>query len=261
VKIVDSHAHLHFASFDADRAEVLGRARAAGVVGIVNVGTDAVTSRLAFELSEREDGIFPTAGIHPNDSGAATPEDWDCVERLIRDPRCYAVGECGLDYYRDRTPKAVQLVAFERQVGLSRESGRPLIIHCREAFDDVYATLRRLGPPHSGVMHCFSGSPDQAREAVSLGLYVSFACPITYPKNEESRRALAVVPSDRVLIETDCPFLPPEGKRGKRNEPSFLPYLVHEVARVAGERPEDAALRTSANAQALFRLPIVLDGR
>jgi TatD DNase family protein len=109
-------------------------------------------------------------------------------------------------------------------------------------------------------MHCFSGSAEQALEAVALGLHVSFACPITYPKNAESRRALSAVPRDRVLIETDCPFLPPDGKRGKRNEPSFLTYLVHEVARASGERPEDAALRTSANAQALFRLPLVLDG-
>jgi TatD DNase family protein len=258
MQIVDSHAHVHFDAFDPDRAEMLSRARAAGVVAMIDVGTDAATSRMAFALAAAEVALFPTAGIHPNDSAAASPADWEAIEALAADPRCVAVGECGLDWYRDRTPRDVQLVAFERQVHLARKVGRPLIIHCREAFADVYALLRRTGPPHRGVMHCFSGTPAQAVEALDLGLYVSFAGPLTYPKNGELRQALARVPADRVLVETDCPFLPPEGKRGKRNEPGFLPFLVHGVAQVMGIRPEEAALRTARNAVELFRLPLSL---
>jgi TatD DNase family protein len=259
VQIVDSHAHLHFDSFDQDRAEVLARARAAGVVAFVNVGTDAATSKVCFDLAAKEPDVHPTAGVHPNDSGEATEEDWEAVEALIADPRCVAVGECGLDWYRDRTPRAVQIPAFERQVALARTRGLPIIIHCREAFADVYAALRNAGPSHRGVMHCFSGTPPEAAQAVALGLHVSFAGPLTYKKNVELRAALAGVPPDRVLIETDCPFLPPEGKRGRRNEPSFLPFLVHEVGKVLGIAPAEAARLTSANADALFGLGIRLE--
>lgn len=258
MQIVDSHAHLYFDSFDADRGEMIARARAAGVVAMVNVGTDAESSTQAFALAEREPGLFPTAGIHPNDSAAATPADWERIEALVRDPRCVAVGECGLDYYRDHSPKDVQQAAFDRQVLLARDRDLPIVIHCREAFDDVFSTLRRIAPSHRGVMHCFSGTAAQAGEAVALGLHVSFAGPLTYPKNIALREALGATPRDRVLIETDCPFLPPEGKRGKRNEPSFLTWLVHEVAKRSGEEPAAAALRTAKNARDLFRLPIDL---
>jgi TatD DNase family protein len=260
MQIVDSHAHVHFDAFDADRAEMLERARAAGVVAMIDVGTDAATSQRAFDLAGAEVAVFPTAGIHPNDSGAASEADWALVERLAADARCVAVGECGLDWYRDRTPKATQIAAFERQILLARRVGRPLIIHCREAFADVYDALRRLGPPHRGVMHCFSGTAADATAALDLGLHVSFAGPLTYPKNADLRQTLARVPRDRVLIETDCPFLPPDGKRGKRNEPGFLPFLVHGVADVLGMQPADAALLTARNAVELFRLPVALEG-
>lgn len=259
MQIVDSHAHVHFDVFDPDRAEMLERARAAGVVAMIDVGTDAATSQRAFDLAAAQVGVFPTAGIHPNDSISASEADWASVERLAADPRCVAVGECGLDWYRDRTPRATQLAAFDRQVLLARRVDRALIIHCREAFADVYETLRRLGPPHRGVMHCFSGTSADATVALDLGLHISFAGPLTYPKNAELRQTLARVPRDRILIETDCPFLPPDGKRGKRNEPGFLPYLVHGVANVLGLQPAEAALLTARNAVALFRLPIALD--
>jgi TatD DNase family protein len=260
MQIVDSHAHLHFDAFDADRAAMLSRAREAGVMAFVNVGTDAATSRASFDLAAAEPDVFPTAGIHPNDSAAATEADWRAIEALAAQPRCVAIGETGLDWYRDRTPRDVQVAAFERQIDLARRRDVPVIIHCREAFADVYATLRRARPPHRGVMHCFSGTPREAAEAVELGLHVSFAGPLTYKKNVELRAALAAVPADRVMIETDCPFLPPEGKRGKRNEPAFLPFLVHEAAKVLGIDPGEAALRTSRNAGALFRLPLRLGG-
>jgi TatD DNase family protein len=258
MQIVDSHAHVHFDAFDPDRAEMMARAREAGVVAMVDVGTDAATSRRAFDLAAAEVAVFPTAGIHPNDSGVASDADWAAVEALVADPRCVAVGECGLDWYRDRTPREVQIAAFERQIALARRVDRPLIIHCREAFAEVYDALRRSAPPHRGVMHCFSGTPAQASEALDLGLDVSFAGPLTYKKNSELRAALARVPADRVLIETDCPFLPPEGKRGKRNEPAFLTYLVHGVAEVMGVDPAEAAAITARNAVRLFRLPITL---
>jgi TatD DNase family protein len=167
-----------------------------------------------------------------------------------------AIGECGLDYYRDRTPKDVQIQAFERQLELARERDLPVIIHCRDAFRDVYDAVERAGLPRRGVMHCFSGGIEEAERAVALGMCVSFAGPLTYKKNTALRDALARVPRERVLIETDCPFLPPEGKRGKRNEPAFLPFLVHELARVWSAEPSEAAALTSANALRLFRLAL-----
>src|SRR5262245_40777342 len=141
MQIVDSHAHLHFDRFDADRAEVLARAREAGVVAFVNVGTDAATSRAAFELAAREKDVFPTAGIHPHDAGRAAEAEWTAVEALAADPRCVAVGECGLDWARDWSPRPAQLAAFEREIVLARRLSLPLIIHCREAFEDVYSVL------------------------------------------------------------------------------------------------------------------------
>ncbi|HYC78777.1 MAG TPA: TatD family hydrolase [Planctomycetota bacterium] len=258
MKIVDSHAHLYFEHFKADRAEVLAAARAAGVAAFVNVGTDAETTRLTFELAAAEPDVFPTAGIHPNDAHVVDADEWAVVERYARDPRCVAIGETGLDWFRNRDQREAQIAAFERQIGWARELGLPVIIHCREAFDDVFATFERVGRGVPGVMHCFSGGPAEAERAVGLGLHVSFAAPITYRKNDALREAAKRVPRERVLTETDCPFLPPESRRGKGNEPAYLAETVAALARALDLRPDEVATLAARNAVALFRLPVAI---
>ncbi len=254
--IVDSHAHLYFDRFDPDRAQVFERARAAGVVAFVTVGTDAISSKACFDLSSEHRDVFPTAGIHPNDSAKVSEADWAVIEALAAEPRCVAVGETGLDYYRDWAPKDTQRAAFARQIALARRHAKPVIIHCREAFADVYQTLAECGGS-PGVMHCFSGGPGDAERALDLGLFVSFAGPLTYKKNAELRSVLAMTPRDRILVETDCPFLPPEGQRGKRNEPAFLQALLEVVGETLGMSAEAAGRLTSENAKRLFALPIL----
>jgi TatD DNase family protein len=256
VRIVDSHAHLYFEHFQADRAAVLTAARAAGVVAFVNVGTDAETTRLSFELAATEPDVFPTAGVHPNDAHVIDETEWAIVESYARRPACVGIGETGLDWFRNADRRVEQIAAFERQLSWARELGRPVVIHCREAFADVYETFARAGRGVRGVMHCFSGGPDEARRALDLGLALSFAAPLTYKKNDALRAAAALAPADRVLVETDCPFLPPEGRRGKRNEPAYLPATVDALARARGLRPEEAAELAARNAAALFGLPL-----
>jgi TatD DNase family protein len=256
VRLVDSHAHLYFEHFQADRAAVLAAARAAGVVAFVNVGTDAETTRLSFELAAAEPDVFPTAGVHPNDAHVVDDAEWAAVEAYARDPRCVGIGETGLDWFRNADRRREQTAAFERQLGWARERGLPVVIHCRDAFADVYEVVARVGRGVPGVMHCFSGGPDEARRALDLGLHLSFAAPLTYKKNDALRAAAALAPPDRVLIETDCPFLPPEGRRGKRNEPAFVAETLAALARARDLRPDEAAELTTRNAAALFRLPL-----
>ncbi len=254
--IVDSHSHLCFEHFSTDLKETLQRARDAGVIGFVNVGTDPVTTSLCFKLAEAEPDIFPTAGIHPNDAATTSEEDWATVEAFARHPRCVGIGETGLDWFRSGDARDVQKAAFRRQLDWAHRLDLPVVIHCRDAHEDTYAILEDLGRPVRGVMHCFSGTPDDADRAVALGLHVSYAGPVSYKKNDVLRASLARVPEDRLLVETDCPFLPPEGFRGKRNEPSYLSVTLDAIARTLGRGPRDVATMTARNAINLFRLPI-----
>ncbi len=256
MRIIDSHAHLYFEHFQADRSEVLAAARAAGIVAFVNVGTDAETTRLSFELAAAEPDVFPTAGVHPNDAHIVDEAEWAVVESFARNPRCVGVGETGLDWFRNADRRSEQIAAFERQLGWSRELDLPVVIHCRDAFADVYDVFARSGRAVRGVMHCFSGGLDEARRALDLGLHLSFAAPRTYKKNDALRAVAAFAPADRILTETDCPFLPPEGRRGKRNEPSFLTATVDALAKARDLRPEEAARLAADNAVLLFRLPV-----
>lgn len=256
--IVDSHAHLYFDHFSDDLRETLGRARDAGVVAFVNVGTDPTTTRLSFALAAKETDIFPTAGIHPNDAATTTESDWAEIESFARDPRCVGIGETGLDWFRSPDHRDVQIAAFERQVLLAHSLDLPVVIHCREAHDDTYRILESFKRSIRGVMHCFSGTRADAERAVALGLHVSYAGPVSYKKNDALRASLSIVPRDKILVETDCPFLPPEGFRGKRNEPSYLSITVGAIATTLGIPSRELATLTARNAVSLFRLPIAL---
>lgn len=251
--ITDSHTHLYWKSFDADRDEVLARAREAGVERMIVVGTDLETSEKAFALAREELFIYPSAGVHPHDAKDATPEVRQAIEALCRAPECVAVGETGLDYFKEWSPKARQIDSFHWQLSLAQQLDKPVIIHCRDAVGDTVAALREH-PGVRGVMHCYTYGPDELDDFLELGLYVSFSGVVTYPKNEPNREAAKRVPDDRLLIETDCPFLSPQPKRGKRNEPAHVVSVLETVAEVRGEEPAALARLTSENAANLFGL-------
>ncbi len=251
--ITDSHAHLYWKSFDPDRDAVLARARAAGVGRMIVVGTDLETSRAAFALCERELDLHPTAGVHPHDAAGASPAERAAIEELCGRPECVGVGETGLDWFKQFSQRAAQIENFLWQLDLARRLAKPVVVHCRDAHAD---TARILGefPGVRGVMHCYTLGPEELEPYLAAGFYISFSGVVTFPKNDDNRRAAARVPRERLLVETDCPYLAPQGRRGKRNEPAFVREVVDELARVRGEPADELARATSANAASLFDL-------
>ncbi|HEX6885313.1 MAG TPA: TatD family hydrolase [Planctomycetota bacterium] len=255
--ITDSHAHLYWKDFDADRAEVLARARAAGVTRMVIVGTDLASSAAAFALCADEAGLFPTAGIHPHDAKDAGPAERAAIEALCRRPECVGVGETGLDFFKNFSPRAEQLDAFLWHLDLAQRLDRPVVIHCRDAHADTVRCLAQF-PRVRGVMHCYTMGPEELPPYLEHGLHISFSGVVTYPKNHANRAAAALVPAERLLVETDCPYLAPEGFRGKRNEPARVVRVLEELARVRGASVPDLARATSACATELFALPAAM---
>jgi TatD DNase family protein len=254
--LTDSHAHVDGAEFDADRDEVLARARAAGVGRIVVIGavSDPSSAERAVALAERDPEIWATVATHPHDVAKMTPDWWAVHERLARHPRVVAIGETGLDYYYDHSPRDQQQGAFARFIELAHAVGKPVVCHIRDAHDDARAILA-AGRVTDCVIHCFTGTPDDARAYAALGYYISFSGIVTYKTAQGLRDAVPLVPRERLLIETDCPYLAPVPRRGKRNEPGFLPHTAEVVARCAGLSFEDLAAATTANAARVFRLP------
>lgn len=248
--LFDTHCHLGFDA-DTDAAAEHARAVAAGVTSMLTVAVDAASAQRACDLAATLPGVRWSAGLHPNDA-TRFAEDWPAIERLARTPGCAAIGETGLDCYRDRTPLPQQEHSLRAHLALARELDLPVILHCRDAAAPLFAILRDE-PPFRGVMHCFSGDRDDARAALDLGLYVSFAGPLTYPKNEALRDVARFVPQDRMLVETDAPFLPPQPFRGKRNEPAHIVHTVQALANARGTSFADAADQTFANAVAMLR--------
>ena len=248
--MIDTHAHLD--AFE-DPAEVLARARAAGVRRVVTVATSVPSARAALELCEREAGVYAALGLHPHEAGSVGEEDIAALRELLRHPRAVAVGETGLDYYRDLAPRDRQADVFRAQRALAAELGMPIVVHTRAADDDTVAALRELPADVPVVLHCFSSSA-LLEPALERGWYVSFAGNVTYPKAPELRWAAARVPADRLLAETDSPYLAPQPVRGRQNEPA---YVVHTLATLADVRGEDATVleeRIEANAARLFAL-------
>ena len=251
--ITDTHAHLYWKSFDEDRAAVLARAREAGVGRIVVVGTDVATSRAAFELAATGPGLYPTAGIHPHDASAADEEARAAIRALAVRAECVAIGETGLDRFKEYAPLAAQQESFRWHLELARELDKPVVVHSRDAHAETVAALRTV-PGVRGVMHCYTLGPDELAPYLELGFCISFSGVVTYPKNAANRAAAALVPADRLVVETDCPYLAPQGRRGERNEPAFVARVLAEVARVRGVEVEALARTTSANAERLFAL-------
>jgi TatD DNase family protein len=254
--LFDTHAHLHFPDLVADLDAVLERARAAGVTGMVTIGTDRETNPAAVTLAERLAGVHATVGIHPHDAGEATEADFEAMERLAREsPKVVALGEMGLDFFRDLSPRDVQERVFRRQLGMARRLNKPVVIHCRDAHPETLAILaaERVGDA-GGVMHCFSADVDVAKRCLDLGLMISLAGPVTYKNARALPEVARFVPAARLVLETDCPFLPPHPHRGQRNEPAWLAITAARVAELRGVAPEALGETTTENALRLFRI-------
>jgi TatD DNase family protein len=250
--LIDSHAHLDFPQFDQDRDAAIARARGAGLVSILNVGTDLPSSRAAVELAEQYDFIHAAVGVHPHDAKTVTADVLDELRTLAEHPKVVAIGEIGLDYYRDLSPRPVQRQAFSDQLALALELGLPVVVHSREAHGDVLAILR--GWEGTGVLHSYSGGPRLLAEVLSLGFVIGISGPVTFRKAASLREVAASVPAGRLLVETDCPYLTPEPHRGRRNEPAYVRYVAAAVARARDESVEDVAESTCDNARRLFEL-------
>jgi len=259
--LIDTHAHLDDDKFDADRDLVIERAKAAGVSSIIAIGTTAANSAAVNRLAQQYEGIFASVGIHPNHAAEAAADDWDKVVKLAQEPRVVALGETGLDRYWNDTPFELQQDFFDRHLRLMHETGKPIVIHMRDCLDDMLAMLREAHKraPLIGVMHSYTGDATAAAECMALGLYISFAGMVTFKKSTELREVAASLPAERILVETDSPYLAPEPFRGKRNEPAYVVHTARAIAESRGVSPEDFATQTTANAERLFRLSIAQD--
>jgi TatD DNase family protein len=259
MRLVDTHAHLDELAFDPDVPEVLGRARAAGVVAVLTIGITAETSRRAVALAEQHPHVYAVVGIQPNYVAQMQSDDWDEIVALARHPRVVGIGETGLDRYWDYAPIDQQAEWFDRHIELSRAVGKPFVVHCREAETDVVAQLQRAAAagPLSGVMHSFCGGDEALQACLDLGLHISFAGMVTYKKNDDLRATAARVPADRLLIETDSPYLAPVPHRGKRNEPAHVVHTAQTLAVQRNTSLDELADQTTRNAARLFRLPLL----
>jgi TatD DNase family protein len=262
--LVDTHCHLYFDHYDEDRSAVLTRAGEAGVGRILVPGIDLATSRAAVALADSHPSIYAAVGIHPNSARAWQPGALETLEALIAHPKVVAIGEIGLDYYRRRTPRALQRGAFREQLLLADRAGLPVVVHTRNASQQDRACIRdvlnildeiQLGRSNDrpGVVHSFFGDEDEAASVLAQGFYVGITGPVTYNNADELRQVVAALPLERILIETDGPFLTPHPLRGKRNEPAYVSYVAAEIAQILHEPQEYIAEVTSSNARRLFQ--------
>lgn len=253
--LLDAHAHLNDQDFDQDRLEVIDRAAVAGLVYVINVGYDLESARRSVALAADYDFIYAAVGIHPHEAAKAPPEYISILEKLAAHPKVKALGEMGLDYYRDLSPRVIQQQLFREQLALARELDLPVVVHDRDAHGDILDILRRDGVGRAGgVMHCFSGSWEMARECIDLGLYISIAGPVTFPNAARLKNIASRVPVERLLVETDAPYLTPVPYRGRRNEPANVRYVVEEIARLKGIKPDVLGEAVVESGRRLFRI-------
>jgi TatD DNase family protein len=256
--IIDSHAHLEFPHFDEDRDAMLTRARDAGVETLLAIGSGTGPDNLnaAIPFAEQHDWIYATIGIHPHEAKLATEEHFARLDALAHHPRVIAWGEMGLDYHYDHSPRDVQQQVFRRQLAQARAAKLPIIIHCRDAWDDCLSIMEEdwKSSGLGGVLHCFTGTPEDARRGMDMGFMVSFACNVTYPKMQQLRDVARDLPLEKILTETDSPFLPPQSLRGKRNEPANVVQVAQTLASVRNLASEELASVTAENFRRFFRL-------
>lgn len=251
LSLIDTHCHLEMKDFDTDREEVIRRALDKGFEALITVGSDLEATSRAVRLAGAHDVVYATVGIHPHDARDYTGEVHSQLRQWSGHPKVVAIGETGLDYHYDRSPRETQREVFRRHLDLARETGLPVVVHSREAGKDTLAILKESGQC-SGVLHCFSGDRSMAEEAMALGFYISVAGPVTFKKAAGLKAIARIIPDDYILLETDAPYLTPEPFRGKRNEPSYLVHTLAEVSRLRGVSMEDLARITTLNARRLF---------
>jgi len=257
--LIDSHAHIDFPQFDDDRDAMLARARAAGVSTILAIGVGPGPEKLdaALPYAEAHNWIYTTVGIHPHEAKEVTPAHLDTLAKLARHPKVIAFGEIGLDYYYDHSPRDVQARVFRQQMELAAAAKLPIIIHCRDAWDDCLRILDEAWKPTGlgGILHCFTSTLEHARHGVDLGFMVSFTGNLTYPKAQDIREVAKALPLSNILLETDSPYLAPQPFRGKRNEPAYVLEVAKTLANVRNLDLQETAATTSENFRRFFRLP------
>lgn len=261
--LIDTHAHLDDKRFDTDRDRVFERAMAADVRTIITVGTDLESSRRSVELashlggdsSQRRPAIWATVGVHPHDASQLNTDVLAELDRLARDRHVVAIGEIGLDLYRNLSPQATQETAFVEQLQLSRRLNKPVVIHDRDAHAQTLSLIRQVGKDWQGVLHCYSGDEEMARQVISMGFFISLAGPLTFENARRLQEIARLVPLERLLIETDCPYLAPQPHRGQRNEPAYVRQVAAKLADIKGMSLTHVADATTANASKLFGFP------
>ncbi|UCE96502.1 MAG: TatD family hydrolase [Candidatus Bathyarchaeota archaeon] len=253
--LIDTHAHLQWSSFDKDREKIINRARKIGVEYIVNIGFDLEGSRKGIELAEKHRGIYATVGIHPHNASTLDQSILDSLRKLSENPKVVAIGEIGLDYYRNLSPREAQKNAFKEQLLLAEELGLPVVIHDRDAHADILKMLSEFKGTTAAIMHCFSGSKEMAKQCLKSGSYISFAGPVTFPNAFRLQEIAKWIDLDKVLLETDSPWLAPQEVRGKRNEPAFLTFVAKKIANLKGMSIDELANVTTENANAIFQFP------
>lgn len=258
MKLFDSHAHLDHEGFPEGADEVISRAQAAGVAWIVTIGSSQKTSVMqeAIAIANAHSNVWAAIGIHPHEAEHVDGSTWERLAQLLDAPRVMAVGECGLDYHYMHSPREDQVAVFRAQVRLAHEKGLPLVLHCRKAHEDCMTVLH-AGPLNDppGIIHCFSGTKKEMNDFLDMGFYVSIPGIVTFKRADELREAVKALPMDRMLIETDSPFLAPIPFRGKRNEPAMVVYTARAIAQIRGCGVDDVAAATVANTRRIYRLP------
>lgn len=255
-RLIDAHAHLELEPLFGNYEGVVARAREAGLVAVVTVGIDIEDATRAMEIANRNDDVFVCMGYHPHNAKYAGARELAQIQNMASDPKVVGYGEIGLDFFRNHSPRDTQISIFEEQISMAKILNKPVVIHLRDAYDKGLSMLEKYAPfPSAGVIHCFSGNENDARRALDLGFYISIPGTVTYKNNHQLRSIVEIIPDDRILLETDCPFLAPEPLRGKDNEPAFIVLTAKKVAEVRGTTLENIGITTTNNACALFRLP------
>jgi len=252
--LFDSHAHIDDEKFDNDRDQVVARALENGITGIINVGACMASSARSIALTQKYENIYAAVGIHPHDAKDASEDDYEQLAQWTKLHKVVAIGEIGLDYYYDLSPREVQRAVFIRQLDIARQTGVPFIIHDRDAHGEILDILKKEAKGVPGVLHCFSGSLEMAREVLKMGLYISIAGPITFKNAAKLPEIAATVPLERLLVETDSPYLTPHPHRGKRNEPAYVKLVAQQVADLRGIELLALAKATRENIRSLFKI-------
>ena len=259
---IDTHCHLDFDDYASDRSQILERAKQAGVAEVITIGVDLTSSRRAIDLAKANWSVYASVGIHPHNAHPLSDKDTKQLISLGTMPEVVAYGEIGLDFYRNHQSRSRQIACFEEQLGVARQLSLPLVLHDREAHQDVLQLLREgKAWEMGGTMHCFSGDWSFARKCLDLGFCLSIAGPVTFGKSNTLQDVARKCPLDRLLLETDAPFLAPAPKRGKRNEPAFIIHTAEKIASLKGMPLEEVARQTTLNARSLFKLPGPTTGR